>query len=132
MQKYAIDRCVEGWLKFSIVVMDSCYFDNILVKFIESKGKYWIAESKTNRLVLYNNKWINRRSNKKHENKGYGIIQDRWKDLSGKELYIGNEGFWQSKCVNKSGDKLHKDSGDKQSKLATEKGHGDISQEVGY
>ncbi|MGB9815955.1 MAG: transposase, partial [Thermoplasmata archaeon] len=58
MQKYAIDRCVEGGLKFSIVVMDSWYFDNSLVKFIESKGKYWIAESKTNRLVLYNNKWI--------------------------------------------------------------------------
>ncbi|MGC8496702.1 MAG: transposase, partial [Thermoplasmata archaeon] len=58
MQKEAIGRCVEGGLKFSTLVMDSWYFDNSLVKYIESKGKDWIAECKTNRLVLYNDEWI--------------------------------------------------------------------------
>ena len=53
MQKYAIDRCVEGGLKFSTVVMDSWYFDNSLVKFIESKGKYWIAEIKDKQVSFF-------------------------------------------------------------------------------
>ena len=58
MQKEAIEKCIESGLNFSVVAMDSWYFENKLVKFIESKGKYWVAECKSNRLVLYNDKWI--------------------------------------------------------------------------
>jgi len=48
----------EACLNFSTVVMDSWYFENNLMRFIESKGKAWVAECKNNRLVLYNDKWI--------------------------------------------------------------------------
>ncbi|MFP3318865.1 MAG: transposase [Thermoplasmata archaeon] len=58
MQKEAIEKCIEAGLNFSAVAMDSWYFENNLVKFIESKGKAWVAECKNNRLVLYNDKWI--------------------------------------------------------------------------
>jgi hypothetical protein len=56
MQKEAIEKCIEAGLNFSAVAMDSWYLENNPIKFIESKGKAWVAECKNNRLVLYNDK----------------------------------------------------------------------------
>jgi hypothetical protein len=48
MQKEAIEKCIEAGLNFTAVAMDSWYFENNLMKFIESKGKAWVAECKNN------------------------------------------------------------------------------------
>jgi len=58
MQKEAIEKCIEASLNFSVLAMELWYFENNLVKFIESKGKAWVAVCKNNKLVLYNYKWI--------------------------------------------------------------------------
>ena len=58
MQKEAVEKCIEAGLNISAVAMDSWYFENNLVKFIELNRKAWVAECKNNRLVLYNDKWI--------------------------------------------------------------------------
>ena len=45
-------------LLFSTVVMDTWYFTKKLVRYIESIGKDWVAQSKSNRLVKSNKKWV--------------------------------------------------------------------------
>lgn len=58
IQKEHIKSCVDNNLKFSTVVMDSWYFSNELVQYIESLGKSWVAETKLNRLIYVNDEWI--------------------------------------------------------------------------
>jgi len=45
-------------LHFSCVVMDIWYFSKKLTDHIESLGKDWIAQSKSNRLVRSKNEWV--------------------------------------------------------------------------
>ncbi|MEA2055781.1 MAG: transposase [Candidatus Thermoplasmatota archaeon] len=58
IQKDHLSQVSEMGLHFSCVVMDIWYFSKTLTDHIESLGKDWIAQSKSNRLVRSNGKWI--------------------------------------------------------------------------
>ena len=53
-----IRRAVTAGLKFSIALFDSRYFAAKLTGFLESLGKHWISEAKSDRKILVNGKWI--------------------------------------------------------------------------
>jgi len=58
IQKDHLTYLVNKGLKFSYVAMDTWYFCKVLTDHIESLGKDWIAQAKSNRLVWYHGKWI--------------------------------------------------------------------------
>lgn len=58
IQKEHLTQLVEMNLCFSCVVMDIWYFCKTLTQYIESLGKDWIAQSKSNRLVKSHGQWI--------------------------------------------------------------------------
>ncbi|MGC8662991.1 MAG: hypothetical protein ACP5TX_01105, partial [Thermoplasmata archaeon] len=115
------------------VVMDSWYFDNSLVKFIESKGKYWIAESKTNRLVLYNNKWIKIvdlvKNTKVRDMESYKIDG---KTYQVKSYMVEMKGLGKVNVIISLGINCTKILVTNNLSWLAKKGHRDISQEVGY
>ena len=53
-----LDRLVKMDLDFSTVLMDTWYFNKKLTDHIESLEKDWVSQSKSNRLVKSQNKWI--------------------------------------------------------------------------
>ena len=58
MQMAVIKRSVTAGLNFSIALFDSWYFASKLTGFLESLGKDWISEAKSNRKILVDGKWI--------------------------------------------------------------------------
>lgn len=58
IQKEHLDKLVELELDFSTVLMDTWYFNKDLTDHIESLGKDWVTQSKSNRLVKSHDKWI--------------------------------------------------------------------------
>lgn len=60
IQMEHLTQLVNMSLNFSYVLMDEWYFNKKLVTHIEELGKDWVAEVKTNRLVLSRGRWIKR------------------------------------------------------------------------
>ena len=58
LQMDHLSMLIDMNLDFSCVVMDIWYFSKKLTDHIESFGKDWIAQSKSNRQVRYNKDWI--------------------------------------------------------------------------
>jgi len=62
LQKEHLSQLVDMDLCFSCVVMDIWYFCKSLTDHIEHLGKDWVAQSKSNRLVKSEGKWISLKS----------------------------------------------------------------------
>lgn len=62
IQKEHLTYLVDMGLKFSTVAMDAWYFCKSLTKYITSLRKDWIAETKSNRLVWFQGRWISLQS----------------------------------------------------------------------
>ena len=58
MQMTVIGRAITIGLKFPIALFDSRYFAAKLTNFLESLGKDWISETKSDRKILVDGKWI--------------------------------------------------------------------------
>ena len=58
LQINTIKKAMGAGLRFSTVVFDSWYFSSKLVKFLESMGKDYVSEAKSNRTVCIDGKWI--------------------------------------------------------------------------
>lgn len=58
IQKEHLTYLVKMGLMFSYVAMDSWYFCKEMTQHVESLGKDWIAEAKSNRLVWYHGEWV--------------------------------------------------------------------------
>ncbi len=58
MQMAVIKKSLTAGLKFRIVLFDSWYFAAKLTNFLESPGKDWISETKSDRKILVDGKWI--------------------------------------------------------------------------
>ena len=58
MQMAVIRRAITAGLRFSIALFDSWYFAAKLTGFLQSLGKDWISEAKSDRNILVNGKWI--------------------------------------------------------------------------
>jgi hypothetical protein len=77
LQKEHLTQLVDMNLYFTCVVMDIWYFCKTLTNHIEHLGKNWVAQSKSNRLVQSNGKWISLETfGKKMLNKGgFKVVQ---------------------------------------------------------
>ena len=77
IQKEHISQLVDLGLNFSCVVMDIWYFSKNLTDHIESLGKDWIAQSKSNRLVKSKGKWISLKKfgRKMLNNGGFRVVE---------------------------------------------------------
>ena len=58
MQMAVVRRAVTAGLNFSIALFDSWYFAAKLTGFLESLGKDWITEAKSDRKILVDGEWI--------------------------------------------------------------------------
>lgn len=76
IQMEHLSKLVEMGLHFSCVVMDIWYFSKDLTDHVESLGKYWVAQSKSNRLVRSKGKWISLKSFGKNmvDNGGFKVV----------------------------------------------------------
>ena len=76
LQMDHLSMLVDMNLDFSCVVMDIWYFSKKLTDHIESFGKDWIAQSKSNRLVKSKGEWISLESFgwKKMQRGGFKVI----------------------------------------------------------
>jgi len=77
IQKEHVSQLVNLGLHFSCVVMDIWYFSKNLTDHIESLGKDWIAQSKSNRLVKSKGKWISLKKfgRKMLNNSGFRVVE---------------------------------------------------------
>ncbi|GAI15451.1 unnamed protein product [marine sediment metagenome] len=77
IQKEHVSQLVYLGLNFSCVVMDIWYFSKNLTDHIESLGKDWIAQSKSNRLVKSKGKWISLKKfgRKMLNNGGFRVVE---------------------------------------------------------
>ena len=76
LQMDHISMLVDMNLRFSCVVMDIWYFSKELTDHIESFGKDWIVQSKSNRLVKSKGEWISLESFgwKKMQRGGFKVV----------------------------------------------------------
>lgn len=58
MQMAVIKRAISAGLNFTMAVFDSWYFASKLVNFLESHGKDWISEAKSDRVIFTDGRWI--------------------------------------------------------------------------
>ena len=84
LQMDHLSTLVDMNLRFSCVVMDIWYFSKKLTDHIESLGKDWIAQSKSNRLVRSEGQWIPLRKfgKKKLDQGGFKVV------ILGDEKYL--------------------------------------------
>ena len=77
IQKEHISQLVDLGLNFSCVAMDIWYFSKNLTDHIESLGKDWIAQSKSNRLMKSKGKWISLKKfgRKMLNNGGFRVVE---------------------------------------------------------
>jgi hypothetical protein len=57
MQMALLRRAVTAGLKFSVAPFDSWYFAAKLTRFLESLGKHWISQAKSDRKILVNGEY---------------------------------------------------------------------------
>lgn len=89
IQMNHLNMLVEMGLNFTCVLMDKWYFARKLIDHIESLGKDWIAEAKSNRQVRSKRQWVSLKQFAKH------LIQK----VSFKALTLGDKRYLMKACT---------------------------------
>jgi hypothetical protein len=59
LAKNLIEEAINLGVPANVFMFDSWYFCKEFVDFLESKSKYWIAASKSDRLIKYKGRYLN-------------------------------------------------------------------------
>jgi len=71
-------RLSLAWVEPEAIVFDSWYMAKEILDFINSRGLTWVSKTKSNRLILVDEKWVSLKLYATHLSKKVSPVLTKW------------------------------------------------------